>query len=112
MGGLGGVSLYHELDAGAIGTMTGFALPSMLAAIIKAYRAGDKESARRRFEEALPLLVFEAQPGMGVALRKQLLKERGALAHATIRQPAPLPDPLLLRQLRDLLTSVRLEVYA
>ena len=39
-------------------------------------------------QAAMPLMVFDAQPGAGVALRKELLKRRGALAHATVRQPA------------------------
>lgn len=106
LGGLGGVSLYHELEAGSVGTMTGFALPEILVAIVSAYQVGEKETARRRFEEALPLMVFEAQPGAGVALRKELLKRRGALAHATVRQPAPLPDELSLRLLDELLARV------
>ncbi len=91
-GGLGGVSLLHELDAGADGTMTGFALPETLVRIVAAFRAGDREGARRIFEAALPLMVFEAQPGAGVALRKEILRRRGALAHASVRRPAPTPD--------------------
>lgn len=106
LGGLGGVSLYQELEAGSHGTMTGFALPEILAAIVSAFHAGDKERARRIFEEALPIMVFEAQPGAGVALRKELLKRRGAIAHATVRQPAPKPDELSLRLLDDLLSRI------
>jgi 4-hydroxy-tetrahydrodipicolinate synthase len=110
LGGLGGVSLYQELEAGSAGTMTGFALPEILVGIVSAYHAGDKEKARRLFEEALPIMVFEAQPGAGVALRKELLKRRGAIAHATVRQPAPLPDALSLRLLDDLLARAPLGV--
>lgn len=110
LGGLGGVSLYQELEAGSHGTMTGFALPDVLVGIVSAFHAGDREKARRLFEDALPLMVFEAQPGAGVALRKELLKRRGAIAHATVRQPAPLPDMLSLRQLDDLLARAPLVV--
>lgn len=106
LGGLGGVSLYHELEAGSSGTMTGFALPEILVGIVSAWHAGDKAKARKLFDDALPIMVFEAQPGAGVALRKELLKRRGALAHATVRQPAPLPDALSLRLLDDLLARV------
>ena len=102
-GGLGGVSLLYELDAGAAGTMTGFAMPAVLAGIVSAHQAGDHDLARQRFERALPLLDFEAQPGVGVALRKELLRQQGAIAHATVRQPAPAADPFLLRTLNDLL---------
>jgi 4-hydroxy-tetrahydrodipicolinate synthase len=106
LGGLGGVSLLHELDAGAHGTMTGFALPEKLVGIVKAHQSGDREAARSLFEAALPLMVFEAQPGAGVALRKELLKRQGALAHATVRQPAPVPDAFTLGLLDDLLAKV------
>lgn len=104
-GGLGGVSLLYELDAGAAGTMTGFALPSVLAGIVSAHQAGDQELARSRFERALPLLDFEAQPGVGVALRKELLRQQGAIAYATVRQPAPAADPFLLKTLNTLLDN-------
>jgi 4-hydroxy-tetrahydrodipicolinate synthase len=104
-GGLGGVSLLHELEAGASGTMTGFALPEVLVGIVEAFQNGDTTTARRLFERALPLMVFESQPGAGAALRKEILVRRGAIAHATVRQPAPLPEPLTLRLLSDLLTA-------
>ena len=105
-GGLGGVSLLHELDAGADGTMTGFAFPEALAEIVSAHHAGDRERARRAFEAHLPLMVFEAQPGAGVGLRKEILRRRGAIAHATVRQPAPTPDPTSLATLDRLLEGV------
>jgi len=107
-GGLGGVSLLHELDAGSSGAMTGFALPELLVAIVQAHQSGNRERAREIFEAALPLMAFEAQPGAGVALRKELLKRRGALAYATVRQPAPTPDAFTLQLLDQLLASAPL----
>lgn len=105
LGGLGGVSLMPELEAGADGTMTGFALPEILVRIVAAFRAGDRDEARRVFAAALPLMVFEAQPGAGVALRKEILRRRGALAHPTVRQPAPTPDAFSLGLLDGLLAE-------
>lgn len=102
-GGLGGVSLYHELAAGSSGAMTGFALADVLVGIVKAFQSGDCQEARALFEEALPLLVFEAQPGAGVGLRKHILKRRNAIEHDTVRQPAPKPDAFMLRMLDELL---------
>jgi 4-hydroxy-tetrahydrodipicolinate synthase len=104
-GGLGGVALLQELDAGSDGAMTGFALPGVLVEIVEAHRAGERERAVRMFEEALPLLVFEAQPGVGVALRKEILRRRGAIAHATVRAPAPALDATTLTALDELLTD-------
>src|SRR5439155_1965195 len=105
-GGLGGASLLHELDAGAVGTMTGFAFPHLLVEIVEAHAGGDGDRARRVFESALPLLVFEAQPVVGLGLRKEILRRRGAIAHATVRQPAAAVDERSLAALGELLASV------
>ena len=105
-GGLGGVSLLHELDAGSAGAMTGFAMVDMLVEIVAAYLRGDRDSAADAYQRALPLMVFEAQPGAGVALRKEILRRRGAIAHATVRQPAPIPDRFALKLLDDLLAPI------
>lgn len=102
-GGLGGVSLFHELEAGSAGAMTGFALADVLVGIVKAFQAGERDEARELFEEALPLLVFEAQPGAGVGLRKHILARRNAIAHDAVRQPAPKPDAFNLQMLDELL---------
>ena len=48
-GGLGGVSLLHELDAGSAGAMTGFAAVEALVEIVSAYQAGDRDLRPRRF---------------------------------------------------------------
>jgi 4-hydroxy-tetrahydrodipicolinate synthase len=37
------------------------------------------------FDRYLPLIAFEAQPIVGVAIRKELLRRRGALVHAGMR---------------------------
>jgi 4-hydroxy-tetrahydrodipicolinate synthase len=109
-GGLGGVSLLHELDAGSAGAMTGFAVVDMLVEIVSAYQRGDRAAAVAAYDRALPLMVFEAQPGAGVALRKEILKRRGAIAHATVRQPAPIPDAFALGLLDDLMSSLSVAV--
>jgi len=104
-GGLGGTALLHELEAGAEGTMTGFALPHLLVEIVEAHRAGDRERARRVFEAALPLLVFEAQPVVGLGVRKEILRRQGAIAGAAVRQPAPSVDARTLAALDELLEA-------
>ena len=84
-GGLGGAAALWELDRGACGTMTGFAYPEVLRAVRVALEAGDRELAGRLFDRYLPLLVYEAQPIVGLAIRKEVLRRRGALAHAGVR---------------------------
>ena len=106
LGAYGGLTLLQELDAGADGVMTGFVLPETLVRIVRAYRAGDRARARHLFEQVLPLIVLDSQPGVGAALRKEVLRRRGVIAHATIRQPAAAPDPMMLAALDDLLATL------
>lgn len=98
-GGVGGVALLPELEAGANGTMTGFAFPETLAAIVRAHHSGDVDAASRLFTAALPLMLFESQPGIATGLRKEILRRRGAIRHATVRQPAPSLDETMLAEL-------------
>jgi 4-hydroxy-tetrahydrodipicolinate synthase len=51
--------------------------------------AGDEDRARDLFDAYLPLIRYEAQPGLGLAIRKHTLARRGAIAHATARKPSP-----------------------
>lgn len=94
-GGLGGVGLLDELAAGAAGAMTGFAFPEGLVATLAAWRDGGFAAARDAWAPWLPLAVFEAQGPYALALRKELLRRRGALGHARVRPPAAaLPEGL------------------
>ena len=87
-GGLGGVFLLEELMAGATGAMTGFAFPEILVDIVTRYRAGDARGAADVFYRAVPLMRFEFQEGIGMAIRKEILHRRGALASPATRGPA------------------------
>ena len=87
-GGLGGVFLLEELLAGATGAMTGFAFPEILVKIVSLFRAGNVDEAADAFYRAVPLMRFEFQEGIGMAIRKEVLHRRGALASPTLRPPA------------------------
>jgi 4-hydroxy-tetrahydrodipicolinate synthase len=86
--------------------MTGFAAVEALVEIVSAFQMGERDRARAAYERALPLMVFEAQPGAGVALRKEILRRRSAIAHGTVRQPAPTPDTFALSLLDDFMSSL------
>jgi len=86
-GGLGGVFLVEELMAGAHGAMTGFAFPAILVNIVNLFRAGKLDEAADVFYSKVPLMRFEFQEGIGMAIRKEVLKRRGAIANASIRPP-------------------------
>jgi 4-hydroxy-tetrahydrodipicolinate synthase len=91
-GGLGGVFLLEELLAGATGAMTGFAFPEILVQIVSLYRAGRVQDAADVFYRAVPLLRFEFQEGIGMAIRKEVLHRRGALASPATRAPGAALD--------------------
>ncbi len=92
VGGLGGMYLLDELRRGAAGTMTGFAYPEVLVSIVNAWHKGDRQAANEVYYRALPLLIFEGQPKLGVAIRKEILRRRGFIDHATVRHPGPVLD--------------------
>jgi 4-hydroxy-tetrahydrodipicolinate synthase len=91
-GGLGGVFLLEELMAGAAGAMTGFAFPAILVQIVGLFRAGKTDVAADLFYRKVPLMRFEFQEGIGMAIRKEVLRRRGAIAHAGIRPPGGVLD--------------------
>jgi 4-hydroxy-tetrahydrodipicolinate synthase len=91
-GGLGGVFLLEELMAGATGAMTGFAFPEVLVNIVALYRSGNLDEAAELFYKAVPLMRFEFQEGIGMAIRKEVLRRRGALSSAATRAPGPSLD--------------------
>lgn len=85
--GNGGLYLLEEMLRGADGAMTGFSYPEMMAEVVAAHGAGDIERARDIFDAYLPLVRYEAQPGVGLAIRKHILARRGAIAHPALRRP-------------------------
>ena len=105
-GGLGGVGLLDELAAGAAGAMTGFSRPEGLLAALHAWQAGRMAAAHEAYARWLPLANFEAQPGIGLALRKEALRRRGIFAEAAVRPPAP-PMPEALHRI----LTMHLDVY-
>ena len=98
-GGLGGVFLLEELMAGATGGMTGFAFPEILVKIVKLFHAGDVDGAAQAFYPFVPLMRFEFQEGIGMAIRKEVLKRRGVIACADIRPPGAKLDATTLAAL-------------
>lgn len=105
-GGLGGVAALSELRRGACGTMTGFAYPEILRAVRLATEGGDLAAAAEIFDRYLPLIQFEGQPLVGLAVRKEVLRRRGVIESATTRGPAL--DPVTAEELDEVLARVGL----
>lgn len=94
-GGLGGIGLIDELEVGAAGAMTGFSYPEALIATVMKHKTDGFLGARETLAPYLPLINFEQQPGIALAIRKACLVRRGFIQEATVRAPAkPLPPEL------------------
>jgi 4-hydroxy-tetrahydrodipicolinate synthase len=86
--GNGGLFLDFELERGADGAMTGYAFPDMLVDVVNFMRQGNRDTAHDLFDAHLPLVRYEQQQNIGLAVRKYVLRKRGAIAHDTQRAPA------------------------
>ena len=86
--GNGGLFLDFEMERGADGAMTGYAFPDMLADVVRLSWAGDSNAAHDLFDGHLPLIRYEQQQGIGLAVRKYVLMRRGAIACDMQRKPA------------------------
>jgi 4-hydroxy-tetrahydrodipicolinate synthase len=85
--GNAGVFLPEEMQRGADGAMTGFAYPEMMVEVCRLSNNGKHEEAHDLFDAYLPLMRYEQQPGLGLAVRKYVLAKRGAIASAAQRRP-------------------------
>lgn len=110
--GNGGLYVPQELARGADGIMTGFAFPGVLAEVWRRFEAGDADGAEDLYDLYLPLLRHEQQIGFGLALRKEVLRRRGAIACAATRAPGPSLTPLDVAELDRLLSRLRAKLEA
>jgi len=108
-GGLGGMMFLEELRHGAAGTMTGFAFPEILVVIYRAWLSGDRDGAATIFYRYCPLIRFENQPRINLALRKHIYHRRGVIATPRARAPFAAVDDGTLADLDDLLTRLDLQ---
>jgi 4-hydroxy-tetrahydrodipicolinate synthase len=69
--------------------MTGFAYPEMMVDVCAAHAGGDVERAHDLFDAYLPLARYEQQSGLGLAVRKYLMAQRGVIASDAVRRPGP-----------------------
>ena len=89
LSGNGGLYLPQELQRGADGAMTGFAYPEMLIKVVNLHKKGNIDAAEDLFDAYLPLVRYEQQPGIGLAIRKEALHRRGVIRSAKVREPGP-----------------------
>ena len=91
---VGNTALYlpQELRRGADGANTGFAYPEMLVEVCRKFFAGDAEGAEDLYDLYLPVVRHEQQPGIGLAIRKEILRRRGVISSAHVRAPGAMMD--------------------
>jgi 4-hydroxy-tetrahydrodipicolinate synthase len=106
---VGNTALYlpQELRRGADGANTGFAYPEMLVEVCRKFFAGDAEGAEDLYDLYLPVVRHEQQPGIGLAIRKEILRRRGVISSAHVRAPGAMMDADDHKELDGLI--VRLE---
>lgn len=85
--GNGGLFLDFEMERGADGAMTGYAFPELLVDVVRLSAEGRRDDAHDLFDAHLPLLRYEQQAVIGLAVRKYVLKRRGILASDAQRKP-------------------------
>ena len=77
-----------------------------MASVCSLFQAGRSEEAEDLFDIYLPLVRHEQQPGFGLAVRKEILRRRGAIRSAAVRAPGPKLDPDDVAELDRLLARL------
>ncbi len=103
-GGQGGVYILDEYRRGACGNMPAGQVTDVHVAIWDELEAGNEASARRLFNEVLPLINMERMHG--VALYKEVLRRRGIFATPLSRQPGKYLDEWDLQEVDAVLADV------
>ncbi|WP_439495114.1 dihydrodipicolinate synthase family protein [Bosea sp. (in: a-proteobacteria)] len=85
--GNGGLFLDFEMERGADGANTGYAFPELLIDVVRFSKEGKRDAAHDIFDAHLPLLRYEQQQGVGLAVRKYTMMKRGILASDAQRKP-------------------------
>jgi 4-hydroxy-tetrahydrodipicolinate synthase len=101
--------LLEELMAGATGAMTGFAFPEILIQVVKQFHSGEQEKAKDVFYRYVPVMRFEFQEGIGMAIRKEILRRRGVIENSAVRAPGANMDATTMHALDELLAWLKLD---
>jgi 4-hydroxy-tetrahydrodipicolinate synthase len=86
--------------------MTGYAFPDMLVDVVRLSRAGQRDAAHDLFDAHLPLVRYEQQQGVGLAVRKYLMMRRGILASDAQRKPGAGLTPAAKAEVEYLLSRL------
>jgi 4-hydroxy-tetrahydrodipicolinate synthase len=104
--GNGALFLDFEMERGADGAMTGYAFPEMLIDVVRLSKEFRRDAAHDLFDAHLPLIRYEQQPGIGLAVRKYVLQKRGIIASSAQRKPGSSLTPTARVEVDYLLSRV------
>lgn len=104
--GNGALFLDFEPERGADGAMTGYGFPDMLVELIGLFEAGKRDEAHDLFDAHLPLIRYEQQLGIGLAIRKHVLLRRGVIRSDFQRKPAGMLTPTAKSEVDYLLSRI------
>lgn len=110
-GALGGMYAFEELEAGAVGIMTGFVYAELLVRLYDHCRRGEWDAAAALFYDFVPLNRWEFQPGIGVSLRKKILERIGVFHTAKVRHPGADADDKTVDQLFRIVRHLNAKGY-
>ena len=111
---VGNSALYltQEMRRGADGANTGFAYPEMLVECVNLFLAGKPEAAEDLYDLYLPIVRHEQQMGMGLSVRKEVLRRRGVIKSNHVRAPGYTMDAADYKELDELMARVERKLAA
>ena len=81
-----GITLFEDLQAGALGNMSSAMLPDLIGPVVKAYLNGDVGKAEKGYNEILPLINYENRQ-CGFRGTKFVFKQGGVIKSDICRHP-------------------------
>lgn len=91
--GYAGLQMIEALDRGAIGVIPGASISDHYLEVWERYRTGDREGARRKHAELLPLITHVIQDIEGfIHYEKRMLAAMDLIDSTRAREPAFTPD--------------------
>lgn len=108
IGGAGANWLMEELSRGSQGTMPFCTTPVEFVAISSLYASGKIDEATELYYARIrPLChIVQQMPGIAIRLHKEILKKRGLIETALVREPMAMPDETMQREIDALLERV------
>lgn len=110
IGGAAGSYMIEEFRRGARGVMPFCSQPADFIKVWDHLSAGNETAARQVFDHKIMAInrLGAQQHELFFHVHKQLLKARGIIAHAHVRAPTALPDPITQKEIDLLVASVLL----